>query len=197
VHDRQRHHRLLNGAAGQLVAVHRGRRVAADGRVHLVRNGYGHHDAVVVGRGRRLFDFHGLGGRGGRVRLLRRGPDHLHRRRVLQRPAARAVRVPGHRRAAPARLQVVQPLLPGRRRLAGLLRHGVAEVEMIHFRQHLLVVEVLRFGVMVCRVLRAGNAFLVKQLRMTMGFEQFCTGNRVKQKKYLFLKCKRRKKFNI
>jgi len=139
VHDRQRHHRLLHGAAGQLVAVDGRRRVAADGRVHLVRYGYGHHYAVVVGRGRRLFDFHRLGGgcvdrgRGGRVRLRGR-PDHLHLlRRLLQWPGA-AERVPGHRRrAAPARLQVVQPLLPGRRRLVAL-RHGVAEVEMIHFR---------------------------------------------------------------
>lgn len=65
VHDRQRHHGLLHDrTAGQLVTVHG----AADGRVHLVRQRHRHHDAVIVGLRRRVFDLHGLDARGRRGR---------------------------------------------------------------------------------------------------------------------------------
>lgn len=72
--------------------------------------------------------------------------------------AATIVRVPREPQTAAVhhRQLIVQPLLTRRRRRlvgvgrghgggSGLRRHRVAEIEMVHFRQHLLVVEVLRF----------------------------------------------------
>jgi len=125
VHDRQRHHRLLHRAAGQLVTVHH-ITVTADGRVHLMGNRHGHHDAVIVGR--RLFYFRGLDGHGRhrrcqhleRLNATTTTPERVsHWRQLLQGVADRLV---------------VQPFLPGRWRFVVHHRHGVAEVEMVHFR---------------------------------------------------------------